>query len=240
MSKNPIEELSIDDLIKLFEKQVKIHGVARFIPLLEESPLMDLVEIPDQQCHGDEFESVGEEESENVFTDSDYGIDDDGDSSIGSESDGEGFISDDDVDDNQSVVDEVVNNLRNGNLFNVHQQVIFDSIHCPPFESIASTMVGICDCNHFGMGVCGQSDNFQIFPTLNFLEELEVAKDTIHSPLRIESNLLRKRLYKLLFHATDFGILEPNERRKLPNCAVAKIRQIYPSSTGDYMGFKEF
>ena len=59
MSKNPIEESSIDDLIKLFEKQVKIHGVAKFIPLLEESPLLNLVEIPDQQCNGDEFDGDG-------------------------------------------------------------------------------------------------------------------------------------------------------------------------------------
>ena len=73
---------------------------------------------------------------------------------------------------------------------------------------------------------------------MNLMEELDDASKTINSTPRIASNLLRKRLYKLLYHAIDFGILEKNERRKLPNC-VAKIRQIYPSSSGDYMGFKE-
>ena len=29
------------------------------------------------------------------------------------------------------------------------------------------------------------------------------------------------------------------ERRRLPNCAVARVRQIFPSDTGFYMGFKE-
>ena len=43
----------------------------------------------------------------------------------------------------------------------------------------------------------------------------------------------------MLFRASDFGILEKNERRKLPNSVVARILQIYPSITGDDVGFKE-
>lgn len=81
--------------------------------------------------------------------------------------------------------------------------------------------------------------NFNFFESLNFIGEHEEATITADSVDRISSNLLRKWLYKLLFHATDFGILEKKERRKLPNCAVARIRQIYPSNTGDYMGFRE-
>ena len=75
--------------------------------------------------------------------------------------------------------------------------------------------------------------------SLDLINEHAVASASVDSIDRIPSNLLRKRLYKLLFHATDFGILEKKERRKLPNCAVAKIRQINPSPTGCYMRFKE-
>ena len=85
----------------------------------------------------------------------------------------------------------------------------------------------------------GAPMNSIFFSALNLVGEYDEALLTIDSVDRIPANKLRKRLYIKLFHATDFGILEKNERRKLPNCAVARVRQIYPSKTGDYMGFRE-
>lgn len=89
------------------------------------------------------------------------------------------------------------------------------------------------------MEICCKEDEFQFFSAVEFSNEFDASLESINCCDRIAQNLLRKKLYKMLFHATDFGVLEKNERRKLPNCAVAKIRQIYPSPTGDYMGFIE-
>lgn len=58
-------------------------------------------------------------------------------------------------------------------------------------------------------------------------------------PRRKLNNELRKYFYKKVFIALDFGVLEKGERKKLPNCAVARIRQIFPSDTGYYMGFRQ-
>ena len=55
----------------------------------------------------------------------------------------------------------------------------------------------------------------------------------------IINNEMRKFWYKKIFICQDFGVLEKGERKRLPHCAVAKIRQIYPSESGLYMGFKE-
>ena len=86
---------------------------------------------------------------------------------------------------------------------------------------------------------CCQLNNFSYFHNLKFDEEYQLAMDSIQDEDRLGANKLKKRLYRLMFHVTDIGILEPGERRKLPNCAVARVRQIYPSDTGLYMGFKE-
>ena len=235
MIRSPIEELSMADLVKLFERQVQIHGLARFLPLLED-PSPGVVENLAQE---ESDHSPSENGSEDVLTNSDFGIDGNEDEEFrDNASDEDDYISDD-GDDNQSVVDEVLDNIRAGNMIHIHESINFDSLHCPPLGSILISMFGACDCSDFGMVCCGQIDDFQFFASMNLMEELDDASKTINSPLRIASNLLRKRLYKLLYHAIDFGILEKNERRKLPNCVVAKIRQIYPSSSGDYMGFKE-
>jgi hypothetical protein len=71
------------------------------------------------------------------------------------------------------------------------------------------------------------------------MSQISNAGENIGSDERRSNKDLRKALYKKVFRASDFGVLEPGERRRLPNCAVAKVRQIYPSDTGYYMGFKE-
>ena len=81
--------------------------------------------------------------------------------------------------------------------------------------------------------------NFSFFQRIDFEEEYLSAINSVDNHDRLPSNLLRKRLYKHIFHETDIGLLEKHERRKLPNCSVAKVRQIYPNTNGEYMGFKE-
>ncbi len=57
--------------------------------------------------------------------------------------------------------------------------------------------------------------------------------------MRPPNNKRRKRLYKRVFNAMDFGELERGERRRLPHCVCAVIRQVYPDETGCYMEFKD-
>ena len=219
------------DLVKLFKKQVGLHGVAKFAPLLGDGS------DPSQGSDGDK--SVSEDSSADSSVDnlSDSSLSDDG--SEGSGSSDEDLISDNDNSEDSSVEGDVIGAFGAGNSIHLHDPPVYDSRHCPPFESIETTLYGDCDCPDYGMEVCCLTDEFQFFSDLNFAEETVLATNTADHIDRIPSNILRKRLYKLLFHATDFGILEKRERRKLPNCAVAKIRQIYPSMTGDYMGYKE-
>lgn len=229
---HPMEDLSMAELRNLFERQVNLHRIARFIPLLEE-------------YFGDESnsESIEEQNGSSVdnLTNSDFGdIGSDDEDSSGSDNSDDGHYPEGDENDDDSVADEVNNNLPPRQRIYVHEPTDFASPHCPPFRTIETTMHGVCDCTNFGMIECGATDNFEVFtPHLNFADEYGDALSSINSPLRLPSNKLRRRLYSLLFCACDFGILEKSERRKLPNCAVAKIRQIFPSSDGYYMGFLE-
>ena len=89
------------------------------------------------------------------------------------------------------------------------------------------------------MGNCCRLDDFVFFGSIDFVTLIAEAIDTVNDEGRIPNNILRKKLYRSLFLDTNFGILEKKERRKLPNCGVAKVRQIFPSTSGNYMGYKE-
>ena len=241
MSEIAIEDLSMSDLVELFKKQVSIHGIAEFIPLLMDRNVR-LDDQDDQSVSNGEKSPVNSstDESVDILSDSSFSTaENDNDEFLNTSSDEEDDLADGDQSDDDSVIGEGVKALDNLNLIHLHDPPIFATRHCPPFASIDDTLYGECDCNDFGMDICGQTDDFQFFEALRLGEEYNISLNTVDSIDRITSNVLRKRLYKMLFHATDFGILEKNERRKLPNCVVARIRQIYPSKTGDYMGYKE-
>jgi hypothetical protein len=103
---------------------------------------------------------------------------------------------------------------------------------------------GVCDCDDFLIARCLQENNFQLlkdcFYPVDFDKQMSLAESSIDQPRRKPNKDLRKFLHKKVFVALDFSALEKGERRKLPNCAVAKVRQIYPSDIGSYMGFKQF
>jgi hypothetical protein len=170
-------------------------------------------------------------------------IDDGGGDSSDSTDSSDDDVSDSDSDDNQSIGDEVEGVI---NPFQLHEMVIHDHVHCPPFDDISSTFSGaysICDCENYGLAYCSQENNFSFylnsFYKIDFEEQHILAKASIDNKSRKPNNSLRKYFYKKIFIALDFGVLERGERRRLPNCAVARVRQIYPSETGLYMGFKE-
>ena len=233
MSEIAVEDLPIDDLVELFKKQVNLYGVGKCAQFLRfDGTDNHYSDADDNDIRGDQPDS-SDDSSVDVFSeDSSCDKGDGSDSNSDTDS-----LNGDDHSDNGSV-DGV---FQDNGVIHLHDPVDHDavSLHCPPFASIETTMYGVCDCNDYGMDVCGCTDEFYFFSALNLVGEYEEALLTIDSADRIPANKLRKRLYIKLFHATDFGILEKKERRKLPNCAVARVRQIYPSKTGDYMGFRE-
>ena len=222
----------MEDLVDLFRRQVSLYGVARFVPLLAGNPGLNASNFDENI----DFES----ESIDIVSDSELEDRDSEDDEF--DSDKSAIESDnynEDDSDDESLRDNFYGVRNDQVMLRIHDPPVFGSIHCPPCDSIEVTMYGVCDCCDFGMDVCAKEDDFQFFSIISFEGEMTAASDSVDFPDGISSNLLRKRLYKKLFHATDFGILEKKERRRLPNCAVAKVRQIYPSITGYYMGFKE-
>lgn len=106
----------------------------------------------------------------------------------------------------------------------------------PSFQTVDVTMTqGECDCANFGIPCCLEEPVFRFFADINLEDEFYRERTELCNP----NHLNRKRLYRTIFRALEFGVLI-SERRELPKCAVAKVRQLYPSKTGFYMGFKEF
>ena len=149
----------------------------------------------------------------------------------------------DDTDDVNSVDD----NIEKVDYIKLHDPIVHDHVHCPPFQDMSSTFCGvpcgICDCEDFCFAMCFQENNFQFFKdcfySIDFDEQLTLAAEGIDNLHRRPNNEMRKYYYKKIFFSIDFGVVEKGERRRLPNCAVARVRQIFPSDTGFYMGFKE-
>jgi hypothetical protein len=52
LSETAIEDLPMRDLVKLFKKQVSLHGVAKFVPLLADSNLASGVESMNSHRQG--------------------------------------------------------------------------------------------------------------------------------------------------------------------------------------------
>ena len=149
----------------------------------------------------------------------------------------------DDTDDVNSVDD----NIEKVDYIKLHDPIVHDHVHCPPFQDMSSTFCGvpcgICDCEDFCFAMCFQENNFQFFKdcfySIDFDEQFTLAAEGIDNLHRRPNNEMRKYYYKKIFFSIDFGVVEKGERRRLPNCAVARVRQIFPSDTGFYMGFNE-
>ena len=112
--------------------------------------------------------------------------------------------------------------------------------HQPPLQFLATVFQPPCNCRQFGLPCCAQENDFLFFAQrqLNFVEEHQQSVNTAHDPLRKPNNRMRKKLYKRSFYALNFGVHERGERRRLPKCVEARVRQIYPSTSGIYMGFQ--
>ena len=107
---------------------------------------------------------------------------------------------------------------------------------------------GDCDCNFFNgnSNQCLLSNRGLNWLDINFDEEYDAARVFYESNQHREpNNLQRKRLYRKIWVNLGNNVqLEFNEetgrydRTKLPNCSYALVRMIWPSQTGQYMGFR--
>jgi hypothetical protein len=124
----------------------------------------------------------------------------------------------------------------------LHPPIPHNSIHCPPLEDTDDGFNmtfnnDTCNCYTYGANFepCCRlwGENSEI----NWTSVRAEATASCDDPNRILSNnQMRKQLYKLLYRQCDVGD-NRGERIELSRCGVAKIRQIYPSDTGSYMGF---
>ena len=216
-------EANEDEFLEAIRHIIRADGRQRIVDAL----IVDAVEDAEVRC---EYEDIMEDDMNHLDSDDD-------DSESGSDFD--------DVSEEASV-DEAPN--VGIELIRVHDPVVHDRFHCPPFDDITHTfrgvLCGVCDCDDFVFAQCLQENNYQLlkdsFYTIDFDDQFNLARDSVDVMRRKPNNELRKYFYKKVFVCLDFGVLEKGDRRRLPNCAVAKIRQIYPSETGLYMGFKEF
>ena len=214
MDRNSLSVAEEDDFLEAVRSSIRAEGRSRVL-----DAIFSQEEVIDSQ---------GEDES-------------DGSSNHTQNSDESVFS--DDTDDVNSVDD----NIEKVDYIKLHDPIVHDHVHCPPFEDMSSTFCGvpcgICDCEDFCFAMCFQENNFQFFKdcfySIDFDEQFTLAVEGIDNLHRRPNNEMRKYYYKKIFFSIDFGVVEKGERRRLPNCAVARVRQIFPSDTGFYMGFKE-
>ena len=164
----------------------------------------------------DSASSVADDSSSSDFP---YGSDDTPDQSISSDSESE---SEDDRDDN--------NNAGIAGIRHLHDRQEFQSSHCPPLEKLP--MMGECDCPDFGIYPCILDLWIDGNSPINFIEVEGLARESANDDLRQANNLMRKQLYRRVFSNLEFNNFEQGTRRELPNCACARVRQIYPDISG--------
>ena len=222
MNRKGLLEAGEEEFLEIVRNRTRIEGRNSVINAL----------IPEDD---EEFDSDQNILLENIHADSD---------SDSTDADSEHYVDSDDENDDDSIAYLPELNMDRVQL---HDPILHDHIHCPPFENIAFTFhggqCGVCDCDDFCLALCLQENNFQFFKDSFYVVDLDaemsLAKESVDIGRRKPNNEMRKFWYKKIFICLDFGVLEKGERKRLPHCAVAKIRQIYPSESGLYMGFKE-
>jgi hypothetical protein len=163
--RDPMEDLPMDDLVELFRRQVNLHGVARFIPLLAETSASST----GFNARNLDENSNCESESVDIVSDSDFEDydreDDDFDSDI---SVNESNCSSENESDDEHFGDEVNAVPNPDDMVYVHESPVFVGMHCPPYGSVEDTMFGVCDCCDFGMDTCAKVDGYKFF-SKNFI-----------------------------------------------------------------------
>jgi len=154
--------------------------------------------------------------------------------------------SDDDEGDDLSVdsLPEEIQGAHQPHLYigvhNLHDAIVgHDTFHIAPLDNVEQTLGnGECDCMLFGnYFVAGCCRNWGPNDPIDWNEIYETSLNSANDPHRLPNNSMRKHYYRCIYRLCDLGGTERWARIELPVCAVAKIRQMYPSADGNYMGF---
>ena len=115
----------------------------------------------------------------------------------------------------------------------------YGSFHCPPAtpQQLEGWNAEVFDqrCNCVNSQLGGQCICTQLFRDL-LASELTAAGIRTNCRERAPNNEQRKRCYREVAKCLYEDLY--GKRRRLPHCIVARIRAIWPSETGLYMGFK--
>ena len=113
----------------------------------------------------------------------------------------------------------------------------FTSKHCPPLQSgesfrakcdcITTHNLSLC-CAHGGFGLTGRCQEF-------LDTEMQKARRMTNNGHRNPNNIQRKKCYRKVASELDY-----RNRRRLPQCAVARIWQIWTDANGQYMGYRDY
>ena len=183
MGRNVLMESSEEENFELIQETIRVDGRNRSVDAI----LNDSIDVGD----GDILEGSRYTES-----DDDNGSDDD-------------TVDSDDSDDGSVEIVPILTADR----VRMHDPVIHDSYHCPPFDDLTHTFSGAiceeCDCDDFNFARCLQETNYLLLresvSTIDFEEQLLLDGVDIHS--RVPNNEMRKFYYKKLFVCLDFGVL---------------------------------
>jgi hypothetical protein len=126
--------------------------------------------------------------------------------------------------------------------------------NCPPRRGLTFVPGEPCNCRNFNIDLCLQINNFQVITDnlrpdreLSFEEEMQwaiIAVDNVVEENHVQRKRLCRTCFRILRNEGYFGQWtwedsQNKERRRLPKCIEAKIRQIFPEYSGLYMWFKE-
>ena len=182
MNRIGLLEANEDDFLEAVRHIIRADGRQRVVDAL----IVDAVEDADVQR---EYEDVMEDDMNHDDSD-----DDDSES-------------DNDFDDvsEEASLDEAPN--LGIEKIRVHDPVVHDHFHCPPFDDITFTfrggLCGVCDCDDFVFAQCLQENNYQLlkdsFYTIDFDDQLILARNSVDEMRRKPNNELRKYFYKKVF-----------------------------------------
>jgi len=120
---------------------------------------------------------------------------------------------------------------------NLHPPVAHTSLHCPPFNDITPTLGdSLCDCYKYGELFDPCCRQWGQYDAIDWDAQMRYSARNINDHTRPTNNIMRKHLYLKVYRQCNVGD-EREVRTELSVCAVAKVRQLFPSSSGDYMGF---
>ena len=184
MNKNELTEASEEEFLDEVRARIRDKGRSRIIDAL----------INDD----DEDGILGDQNNDTV--NSAASLSDDSDDG-GDDHDGGSDAEDD---------DDSIDSLENhGNKVQLHDHIIHDHIHCPPFPDMSSTfcgaLCGVCDCEDFSLAQCMQENNFDFLVNcsypIRFDELYMLAVEGVDNLHRRPNNEVRKYYYKKLLYS---------------------------------------